>query len=204
MLKKVVTTILLFFTLLIIILAILLHFAFRPIKSSVTIELDKETSLYCEESLESDFHNATYYVDFTLKENDKSIYLGWGEFTSEDWPNQIVFRQIENWSILAVKDWGNLKILMVESSKAIRKDTLFMPNNLRYDDFWNADHKEIPIEYYGASRLDSVSKGNFFINYEYRVGNIEPFRFYSQRVEYSLNLEIGEFETKKVFDQVLK
>lgn len=177
--------------------------AFDPKSQSYEIQLEDSKALLCEETYNADFHRIYYDVEFILKVEDNFLEMGIGYFTNELWQNQIIFQEIDNWNFLGVKDHGYLKILIVNPGKKIQTDTVFSPLTLRYDYLWNKKYDQIPSQvYYGSSKLDSIRENWFFVNYQYRIGNVRPFDFFSQTIRYEFDLSTGQFITGKVFERI--
>ena len=177
--------------------------AFGPKYKTIEIELNNERTLICDETYNADFAAVFYDVNFLLVENNKdTLKFGRATFSNENWQKNIKLIEFENWLILPIDQGTYSKILMNNRNLKIQKDKEFSPLELRDDKTWKSKHKDIPAWVYtGKSIIDSIVENRLYVDYEYRIGLYEPFEFYNQTVEYEMNVENGEFMTKKIFER---
>jgi hypothetical protein len=130
------------------------------------------------------------------------LKFGRATFSNENWQKNIKLIEFENWLILPIDQGTYSKILMNNRNLKIHKDKEFSPLELRDDKTWKLKHKDIPAWVYtGKSIIDFIVENRLYVDYEYRIGLYEPFEFYNQTVEYEMNVENGEFMTKKIFER---
>jgi hypothetical protein len=177
--------------------------AFGPKYKKIEIELNNERTLICDETYNAAFAAVFYDVNFLLVENNKdTLKFGRATFSNENWQKNIKFIEFENWLILQIDQGTYSKILMNNRDLKIHKDKEFSPLELRDDKMWESKYKDIPAWVYtGKSIIDSIVENKLYVEYEYRIGLYEPFEFYNQTVEYEINVENGEFMTKKIFER---
>ena len=177
--------------------------AFGPKYRTIEIELNNNRTLICEETYNADFAAVFYDVDFALKEKNKDeIELGRATFSNENWDKDLKLLEIGDWIILPIDQGSYSKILMTNHNLKISKDITFSPMELRYDKNWRMKHNEIPAwNYTGQSKIDSIIGNRFYINYEYRIGINKPFEFYSQSIEYEMEITTGNLKTKTIFER---
>ncbi|MFY7732370.1 MAG: hypothetical protein ACOVSR_02725 [Bacteroidia bacterium] len=175
--------------------------AFGPKYRTVEIMIDDNRTLKCVETYNADLHNVFYDVDFSLDDKTNQILkLGKGEFADENWAKDIHFYAFGNWFILPVCDYSYAKILLTNKINSLNKDTILSPLNLRYDSIWKKTYDEIPAwTYSGTSKVDSVAKDKFYVTYEYRIGDYQPFQFYSQTIEYRMDTVTANLTTIRVY-----
>jgi hypothetical protein len=177
--------------------------AFGPKYRTVEIKVSESITLKCEETYNADLAAIFYDVDFTLKEENNKIFkLGRGSFNDEHWARNIHVNTFADWIILLVIENSYAKMLSVNKVSNQYKDTILSPHNLRYDDIWKLAYNEIPEwTYSGSSKVDSISNDRIYITYEYRIGNYPPFKFYTQMVEYKIDIASASLTTIKVFER---
>ena len=74
--------------------------------------------------------------------------------------------------------------------------------DLRYDSLWKSKYKDIPSwTYGGSSKIDILNKDKLAVTYDYRIGDYEPFKFYSQTLEYNIDFKTGNIKTVKVAER---
>ncbi len=177
--------------------------AFGPKYKTVEIKVNETITLKCEETYNADLSAIFYDVDFTLKgENNQTIKLGRGSFNDENWAKDIHLHTLADWVILLVSENSYTKILSVNKVYNNQKDTILSPHHLRYDSLWKSTYNEIPEwTYSGSSKVDSILNDRIYITYEYRIGNYPPFNFYTQMIEYKLDIASASLTTIKVFER---
>jgi hypothetical protein len=177
--------------------------AFGPNSKNVTINLSDNNILLCTETYNADMHSVTYDVDFKLIENKSdTIHLGIGSFSDTTWKNDLQLKKIGRLYILPVKNYSYTKLLITGIDKSEKADTILSPQNLRYDSKWKSQTNDIPAWVYtGSSRLDSSRLNTIFVTYEYRIGDYEPWKFYTQTIEHEIDTLSGKLRTKKIFER---
>jgi len=177
--------------------------AFGPNSKNIIINLADNTTLFCIETYNADMHSVTYDVDFKLiKNKSDTIHLGLGSYSDTTWKNNLQLKKIGRLYILPVKDYSYTKLLIISIDKSKKTDTIFSPQNLRYDSKWNSQTNDIPAWVYtGSSQLDSIRLNKFFVTYEYRIGDYEPWKFYTQTIEHEIDTLSGKLQTKKIFER---
>jgi hypothetical protein len=177
--------------------------AFGPNSKNVTINLSDNKVLLCTESYNADMHSVTYDVDFKLIENNSdTIHLGVSSYSDTTWKNDLQLKKIGRFYILPVKDYSYTKLLITSIDKSEKADTILSPQNLRYDSKWKSQTTDIPAWVYtGSSRLDSSRLNTIFVSYEYRIGDYEPWKFYTQTIEHEIDTVSGKLRTKKIFER---
>jgi hypothetical protein len=180
--------------------------AFGPKHRTVNIKLDDNRKLICEETYNADLAEVFYDIEFSLTDKNKGqIKVGRATYSKPDWEKEIKLIQIDNWLMIPAKENSYSKILLTNQILGIAMDTILSPQELRYDNLWKAKHNDIPAwTYSGSSQVDSVQKNNIYVSYEYRIGDYEPFTFYKQTIEYTLDAKSGKLKSKKVFDRQIK
>ena len=112
---------------------------------------------------------------------------------------------VGNLYVLPVKSFGYLKILMANRTSKMNTDTILSPLNLHYDSLWKYTTDEIPAwTYSGTSQFDFLVQTNLFISYEYRIGDYEPLKFYTQTIKYELDTINQKLLTKKIYERKQK
>jgi hypothetical protein len=177
--------------------------AFGPKYTTFEIKIDANRTLKCSETYNADMAAVFYDVDFTIEDKtDKTLKLGRGSFGDEHWAKDIHLHSIVDWLVLPVSDYSYAKILMTNKLSTQNKDTILSPLDLRYDSIWKTIYDEIPAwTYSGTSSVDSVANDKFYVTYEYRIGDNQPFKFYSQTLEYRLDTATANLTTIKVFER---
>jgi len=188
-------------------LSIITYWAFReafgPKYRTVQIQIDEKRTLIGKETYNSDLAALFYDVNFTLVTKNLGEYkLGSGSFSDEHWEKDIKLFDILGWTVLPVKDGSYSKILLTNKVTKTNKDTIFSPQNLLYDSLWKQKYNDIPTWVYsGSSKLDSIIGDRFFITYEYRIGEHEPFKYYRSTIEYYLDNMTGKLKTINIFER---
>lgn len=180
--------------------------AFGPNSKNVALKLLDNNVLFCTETYNADMHSVIYNVDFKLIEDSgDTLHLGEGSYSDTTWKNGVQLKRIGNFYVLSVNDYSYSKFLLTTLNNSINTDTIFSPQNLRGDSIWKSQTDEIPAWVYrGSSHLDSIIQNRFFVSYEYRIGDYEPWKFYIQTVEHELDTISGKFRTKKIFERCQK
>lgn len=181
----------------------ILREAFGPKYRTVEIIIDDHRTLKCNETYNADMAAVFYDVDFTLEDkSDRTLKLGRASFGDEHWAKDIRLHTIADWHVLPVSEYSYAKILLTNKFSNHKKDTILSPLDLRYDSIWKMTYDEIPAwSYGGTSKVDSVTNDNFYVTYEYRIGDYAPFKFYLQTIEYRLDTEKVRLTTTKVFER---
>ena len=177
--------------------------AFGPNSKNVIVNLSDKKVLFCTETYSADMHSVTYDVEFKLIENGSdTIHLGTGSFGDTTWKNDLQLRRIGSFYILPVKDYSYLKLLLSNTDKRKKADTILSPQNLRYDLIWKTQTNDIPAWVYtGSTRLDSIKQNKIFVSYQYRIGDYQPWKFYVQTIVYEIDTINGKLRTKKIFER---
>ncbi|HYF01761.1 MAG TPA: hypothetical protein VEC36_00165 [Patescibacteria group bacterium] len=177
--------------------------AFGPKSRTVEIKIDESITLKCIETYKADIHDVFYDVDFTLEDKtSRTLKLGSGIFEDEHWAKHINLHTIADWLVLPVNEFPYVKFLMTNKLSTIKKDTILSPHNLRHDSLWKAKYNDIPAwTYSGSSKIDSITNDRVYVNYEYRIGDYPPFKFYSQTIEYRLDTITANLTTARVFER---
>lgn len=180
--------------------------AFGPKYSTIRIDLGDTGYLVADEMYIADMAEVYYVVDFTLEVNDSLIYnLGRATFLDENWAKSVRLYYAADWIILPANDEGNAKILLTNKATGINTDSVFTSQDLRYDSLWKAKHNDIPSwNYYGGSNIDSIRGDKIFVSYEYRINDYEPFKFYTQTVQYQLDTITGNLKSFHVGERTEK
>ena len=177
--------------------------AFGPKNRTFEIKVDDNRTLKCSETYNADMAAVFYDVDFTLEDKtNKTLKLGSGSFSDEHWAKHIHLHTVADWLVLTVSDYSYAKILLTNKFSTQNKDTILSPLDLRYDSIWKTTYDEIPAwTYSGTSKVDSVANDKFYVTYEYRIGDNQPFKFYSQTIEYRLDAATANLTTIKLFER---
>jgi len=177
--------------------------AFGPNSKNVTINLSDNKVLFCTETYNADMHSVTYDVDFKLIENKSdTFHLGVGSYSDTTWKNDLQIEKIGRFYILPVKDYSYTKLLITSIDKSKKADTILSPQNLRYDSKWKSQTNDIPAWVYtGSSQIDSSRLNTIFVTYEYRIGDYEPWKFYTQTIEHEIDTLSGKLRTKKILER---
>lgn len=180
--------------------------AFGPKHKTVTINLDDENTLICQETYTADMAAVFYDVDFTLQNrHKKSVKLGSATFPSEDWQKDIQFYTFNHWHILSAREHRYAKLLMANPLLNKQTDTVFSPLELRYDSLWKTTTEDIPSWLYpGTSKLDTLDGDKLQVTYRYRIGEYPPFKFYTQSLQYIMDTTTGDIRTTKVLERTEK
>ncbi len=180
--------------------------AFGPNSKNVIINLSDNKVLFCTETYNADMHSVTYDVDFKLIENGSdTIHLGVSSFSDTTWKNHLQLKKIGIFYSLPVKNYSYLKLLLTSIDKSKKADTILSPLNLRYDSIWKSQTDDIPDWVYtGSSQLDSTRQNKIFVSYEYRIGDYQPWKFYTQTIEYEIDTISGKLRTMKIFERQKK
>ena len=175
--------------------------AFGPKYRTLKVPLNDRQTLIGDETYNADFAAVFYDVEFTLETTNEGTHnLGRASFSDEHWNKDIRLYNISDWFVLPVNDGSYTKILFANKIDRKSKDTIFSPNNLRYDELWKKHYNEIPAwAYYGTSKLEYVNNDKLFVTYEYRIGDYPPFKFYNQTIEHWFDASTGNFHTKRIF-----
>jgi hypothetical protein len=175
--------------------------AFGPKYRQVSIILEDDRTLIGKETYNADMAAVFYDVDFYLKTNKAGVYnLGAGTFLDEDWSRHIKVYDLGDWIILPVRNGSYSKILITNKSSHLNIDTILSPQNLRYDKLWKEKYDEIPAWVYtGSSSIDSVVSDKLYVTYEYRIGDYEPYQFYSHTVEHKIDTATGRINSVTIF-----
>ena len=185
---------------------LLIKIAFGPQHKTVTIKIDENNILKCRQTYNADMAAVFYDVDFSLiTKNKTTVDLGSATFPTEDWKKEIRLYQIDNWNLLSANGFSSSKLLFANKLLKKQLDTLFSPQELRYDSLWKTSNTAIPSwPYSGTSKIDTVIGKTIKVSYEYRIGDYAPFKYYMQKLEYSLDTKTGGLRTVKVFERMEK
>ena len=177
--------------------------AFGPNSKNIIINLSDNTALFCTETYNADMHSVTYDVDFNLIINKSdTIHLGVGSYSDTTWKNNLQLKKIGRLYILPVKVYSYTKLLITSIDQSKKADTILSPQNLRYDSKWKSQTNDIPAWVYtGSSQLDSIRLNKLLVTYEYRIGDYEPWKFYTQTVEHEIDTLSGKLLTQKIFER---
>jgi hypothetical protein len=180
--------------------------AFGPNSKSVTLKLSDSLQLLCNETYNADMHSVTYDVDFKLIDSKNDTFnLGKGSFGDTTWKNNLRVSKLGSFYLLPVKDFSYLKLLLTSVDKTKKTDTILSPHNLRYDTTWQTKTDDIPTWVYaGSSTLDTIFENKIVIYFEYRIGDYEPFKFYTQKIAYEIDTVNGVLLTKDVYERKAK
>jgi len=178
----------------------ILREAFGPKYRNVEIKIDDNRTLHCSETYNADMAAVFYDVDFILEDKtNKNLKLGSCTFGDDNWEKKIKLHNIADWIVLTVSDNSYAKILMTNKCSEQNKDTTLYPIDLRYDSIWKTVHNDnLTLTYTDSSKVDSVVNDKFYFTYEYRIGDNQPFKFYSQTIEYRLDTVTAKLNTIKV------
>lgn len=204
-LKRIVLTVLVLVLVFFIAAYFLIKEAFGPKYRTVNILIDKNKTLVGHETYNADFAAVFYAVNFEIRfDNSKDTFkLGNGTFSEENWDKNIKLYETGNWLILPVNDNSFSKLLLKNKVNRQNIDTIFSPLELRYDPLWKSKYKDIPSwTYEGSSKIDTINNDKFAVTYDYRIGDYEPFKFYTQILEYEIDFKTGNIKTVKVADRI--
>lgn len=185
---------------------LIIKIAFGPQYKTVTIKVNEENLLKCKQTYTADMTAVFYDVEFSLiTKNKVPVELGSATFPTEDWKKDIRFYQIDDWDILSANGFSFSKLLLVNPLLKKQQDTIFSPQELRYDSLWKSSNIDIPSwPYSGMSNIDTIIGETIKVSYEYRIGDYPPFKFYTQKLEYSLDPLTGQLRTIKVSERLEK
>ncbi len=104
---------------------------------TVQIKIDNKRTLIGKETYNADLAAVFYDVDFTLVTKNLGEYkLGSASFSDEHWDKDIKLFDIFSWTILPLKVGSYSKVLLLNKVTKTNKDTIFSPQNLRFDSLW--------------------------------------------------------------------
>lgn len=180
--------------------------AFGPIQKTVEIKLKSGLTLLGEETYNADFAGVFYDIDFSLLEgNPQPLLLGEATFPKDNWADSLEVQKIGRWYILPVNSKGYSKLLLNKRGNQRNKEIIFSPLELRYDSLWKSNYSDIPDgSYYGSSKIKSIMKNRYQIQYKYRISSNNKFSFFNQVIEYELDSLKGEVLTRKIFEREQK
>ena len=205
-LKRIGIALLILIILIIIGSILIIKIVFGPQHKNFTIKINEETILKCRQTYTADMTAVFYDVDFSLMTKNKTtVDLGSATFPTEDWKKDIRLYQIDNWEVLSANGFSFSKLLLANQLLKNQQDTIFSPQELRYDSLWKTSNYDIPSwPYSGTSNIDTIIGKTINVSYEYRIGDYPPFKFYTQKLEYSLDTITGHLRTTKVFERLEK
>lgn len=169
------------------------------------MQLSAHKKLIGKEKYSADLAAVFYDVDLKLVHKNDTISFGQATFNHEDWKKNLEIIEINDWELILIRGNNYFQVLGLNQKTEQSIDTTFSPLELPQDNLWNHEHLEIPAYTYGGySKIDSIVENNFYITYGYRIGLYEPFRLYDQTILYTLNENIGKFETIQIFERTEK
>jgi hypothetical protein len=201
--KRIAVTLIILIVVFLLVASWFLKEAFGPKHKTVTIQLNRDSFLKCREAYNADMAAVFYDVDFTLinKGNDTTD-LGSATFLVHNWKKNIRLYNVADWFILPVKDMSHSKLLIKNKRLDITADTVLSPLELRYDSVWSKIYDDIPAWVYsGSSKVDTIIGRKLLVTYEYRIGLYEPFKFFSQTIEYEIDTLNGRLKTRRAFER---
>lgn len=176
--------------------------AFGPIERTGELELSDELTLQYQETYNADFADVFYDVTFELPNSKGELFeIGHGTFNNEGWESKIQVKTVNGYLILIAEEGSFAKLIIVNPERTNSLQRTFDPQELRDDPIWEQKNFEIPVYLYtGSSTITSVSEDSIQVNFEYRTGYYEPFRFWNQKMNYQLETEPLRLVTTKAFE----
>lgn len=200
--KRIVIAVLILIFVLFIGTYILLKEAFGSKYRKIKMVLSETQTLVGYETYNADMAAVFYDVDFELETKTDTLVLGSGTFSHEDWQKSIKLHEIADWFVLPVSDGSYSKLLLKNKLSRRNIDTTFSPLDLRYDNLWKTRYDEIPYWVnFGSSEIDSIANDKIYVTYTYRIGDYEPFKYYTQTIEYKIDSVNGNVKTKYVYER---
>lgn len=166
-----------------------------------TVEIEKPLGkLVCTEQYTADMAGVLYDVDFKLiNKNLDTLYLGNGIYNSDDWSKSIELIKIKDWYGIMTNYTSYAKIGITNKQDKEHLNLVFSPLELKEDTIWKKTNTENPAwVYQGSSKINSFKGNELIVEYEYRLGLQEPFKFKNQKVHYVFDLNKRKIITKKV------
>lgn len=186
---------------------IFLRLAFGPIHDSITINLETEGKLICDETYSGDFADEFYDVNMILETaNGRKYNIGSVTFHDQDWSKTINVRRTGDWLVIPLEPEDFVQVKMLNTVSGQLNDTTLIPFDLRKDLLYKERFNDRPNHLYpGTSKIADISGEMIEIIYEYKAKAEYPSEILvNQRVVYEINRTEGKLQTKEMHERVVQ
>jgi hypothetical protein len=186
---------------------IFLRLAFGPLHDSITIDLETEGKLICDETYNGDFADEFYDVNMVLETaSGKKYHVGSVTFHDQDWSKKINVRRTGDWLFIPLEPENFVQVKMINTVSGQLNDTTLMPFDLRKDLLYKERFKDRPDHLYpGTSKITDISDHMIVVSYEYKAKAEYPTEILvNQRVVYEINQTEGKLQTKEIHERVVQ
>lgn len=186
---------------------IFLKIAFGPLHESITIDLETEGELICDEIYNGDFADEFYDVKMILiTHNGEKYNLGSVTFHDQDWSKQINVKRVGEWLVMPFEPENFVQVKMLNISNGQLNDTTLLPFDLGKDLLYKKRFTDRPNHLYpGTSEITNISGDMIEVNYGYKAkAEYPPEVLVNQRVVYEIDRTEGKLLTKELHDRVVQ